>query len=386
MKVKLNPNKKVVSEIKKKLKENGGFCPCSLINSEDTKCMCKAFRDQVERGEAGECHCGLYVAVQEPQEEPKGASTSENTSVKKAPSKAVSEAHTTCVTNANESFVGEIVKIKDEAKLFCGGNAIPDWVRQSELYVSRENSNGTVTIALSDSCTDYDILLKRDVVSTGVKRSFKDTECSLQRIDVRIMGVSSRIDNIRVTQKRLNIPEENIIIDYEHEGCLKTAIKAWSKPTDKEFVMVLQDDIELCDNFAECCNRIVDAHPNKIIALFQFLITSRNVARNLPSPYVSLGHGGASGQGIIMRTEWIADCLSGWETSGLKGDDTNINAWAEKTGKEIITTIPAILQHTGEHSVFMPGRILGKSDYYRKSAYKANWDNPFVTPITNIIR
>ncbi len=60
MKVKLNPNKRVVSEIKKKLKGNGGFCPCSLINSEDTKCMCKVFRDQVERGEKGFCHCGLW--------------------------------------------------------------------------------------------------------------------------------------------------------------------------------------------------------------------------------------------------------------------------------------------------------------------------------------
>ena len=313
-------------------------------------------------------------------------STSENTSVKKATSKDVSEAHTTCVTNANKSFVGEIVKIKDEAKLFCGGNAIPDWVRQSELYVSRENSNGTVMLALSESCIDYDILPKKDVVSTGVDRVSEDSECALQKIDVRIMGVPSRIDNIKTTQKRLNIPDENIIIDYNHEGCLKTAIKAWSKPTDKEFVMVLQDDIELCDNFVECCNKIVDAHPDKIISLFQFLITSMEAVQNLPSPYVSLGHSGASGQGIIMRTEWLNDCLSEWETSGLMGDDTNINAWAEKSGKEILTTIPAILQHTGEHSVFMPGRTLGKSYLYRKSAFKADWDNPFVTSITNIVR
>ena len=56
MKVKVNDNKELVDEIRAKLKENNGYCPCSLIKSEDTKCMCKEFREQ----DVGECHCGLY--------------------------------------------------------------------------------------------------------------------------------------------------------------------------------------------------------------------------------------------------------------------------------------------------------------------------------------
>lgn len=39
------------------LEQNGGYCPCAIEKSEDTKCMCKDFREQ----ESGECHCGLYV-------------------------------------------------------------------------------------------------------------------------------------------------------------------------------------------------------------------------------------------------------------------------------------------------------------------------------------
>ncbi len=57
MKVKANDNKELVNEIRTKLKENNGYCPCSLIKSEDTKCMCKEFREQ----DIGECHCGLYI-------------------------------------------------------------------------------------------------------------------------------------------------------------------------------------------------------------------------------------------------------------------------------------------------------------------------------------
>jgi ferredoxin-thioredoxin reductase catalytic subunit len=36
------------------IKENGGYCPCSIEKTDDTKCMCKEFR------ETGVCHCGLY--------------------------------------------------------------------------------------------------------------------------------------------------------------------------------------------------------------------------------------------------------------------------------------------------------------------------------------
>lgn len=60
MKVKINDNKELVNEIRTKLKENNDYCPCSLIKSEDTKCMCKEFRNQ----ELGECHCGLYIKTE----------------------------------------------------------------------------------------------------------------------------------------------------------------------------------------------------------------------------------------------------------------------------------------------------------------------------------
>ena len=57
MKIKLSDNKELVAEIKQKLKENDGFCPCRLAKTEDTKCPCKEFREQ----ESGECHCGLFA-------------------------------------------------------------------------------------------------------------------------------------------------------------------------------------------------------------------------------------------------------------------------------------------------------------------------------------
>jgi len=62
MKIVQNPDTEYVNEIKKRLKENNGYCPCALKKTPDTKCRCKEFREQIARGEPGACHCGLWVA------------------------------------------------------------------------------------------------------------------------------------------------------------------------------------------------------------------------------------------------------------------------------------------------------------------------------------
>lgn len=62
MKVKLNPDEKIVNQIKEGLKQTGGYCPCKLERTEDTKCMCKEFREQIkDPNYEGFCHCMLYI-------------------------------------------------------------------------------------------------------------------------------------------------------------------------------------------------------------------------------------------------------------------------------------------------------------------------------------
>ena len=61
MKITLNPDKEVVATIKEGLKRTGGYCPCRLNRTEDYKCMCKEFKQQVEDPNfEGFCHCLLY--------------------------------------------------------------------------------------------------------------------------------------------------------------------------------------------------------------------------------------------------------------------------------------------------------------------------------------
>lgn len=61
MKITENPDKKIADAIKEGLKKKNGYCPCRLEITEDNKCMCKEFRDQIKDPDfEGFCHCMLF--------------------------------------------------------------------------------------------------------------------------------------------------------------------------------------------------------------------------------------------------------------------------------------------------------------------------------------
>lgn len=44
MKICVSEDEEHVAEIRAVLKENGGYCPCRLIKTPETKCPCQEFR------------------------------------------------------------------------------------------------------------------------------------------------------------------------------------------------------------------------------------------------------------------------------------------------------------------------------------------------------
>ena len=57
MHIRLNPDEAFVLEMQEALRANDWYCPCIPYKTEDTKCMCKEFREMKH----GTCHCGLYI-------------------------------------------------------------------------------------------------------------------------------------------------------------------------------------------------------------------------------------------------------------------------------------------------------------------------------------
>ena len=63
VKITTNPNTELANEIRAKIDTNDGYCICAIVHDDAYKCMCKEFRDQIERGESGSCGCGLYTVT-----------------------------------------------------------------------------------------------------------------------------------------------------------------------------------------------------------------------------------------------------------------------------------------------------------------------------------
>ena len=61
MKIRYNEDKEIVAAVKEGLKRSGRYCPCRFERTEDNKCMCKEFREQIaDEDFEGYCHCLLY--------------------------------------------------------------------------------------------------------------------------------------------------------------------------------------------------------------------------------------------------------------------------------------------------------------------------------------
>lgn len=61
MAIRLNDDEKIVEAIKKGLEKRGGYCPCRIEKTEDNKCICKEFKEQIaDPNFEGYCHCRLY--------------------------------------------------------------------------------------------------------------------------------------------------------------------------------------------------------------------------------------------------------------------------------------------------------------------------------------
>ncbi len=61
MSVRLNEDANVVARIREGLKARGGYCPCRVLKTEENKCICQEFRDQIaDPNFEGYCHCRLY--------------------------------------------------------------------------------------------------------------------------------------------------------------------------------------------------------------------------------------------------------------------------------------------------------------------------------------
>lgn len=194
----------------------------------------------------------------------------------------------------------------------------------------------------------------------------------------KIYGVIQRIDTINEIAKKLNIDDNNIFLDDRPNGgnALYTAKKAYLSDTgDATHLVVFQDDVELCNDFINICEKIIATHSDKIVSLFPFDYQMySDQYENIGTPYLSVDI--MSGCGVIMPVQYIKPCFDYIKTefNDEIEDDMGIKKWAEYAGVDIITTIPAIIQHIGDKSILNKYRPIQRTYYFEKDPI-ADWSN-----------
>lgn len=173
----------------------------------------------------------------------------------------------------------------------------------------------------------------------------------MNKVDVKIMAVKPRRKMVLKMCEQLGLKEEDCVIYDDRPsggGTLYTCRKCWNAPVKEGIThrVVLQDDLELCNDFIDIMNVIVNVNPEFIFTLFCPRVRFEH-ARN-DSPYVIIKGWNTWGQGIMMPVSYVKP-MFGFADRELGDDfpfDDGIYSWWAKEEKIwIATTIPSTVQH-----------------------------------------
>lgn len=169
-------------------------------------------------------------------------------------------------------------------------------------------------------------------------------------IDIRIMAHPSRKDNVNKIVQKLGLSEDIIVWDDRPNGgdAWYTAKKAWMMPIGKEYThrLVLQDDVDVCNDFVANATAIAERHKTHAITLINFRNPS-NYPNEKGTPYYRVPS--MPGCAIMLPRTIIHPCIE-W-CDNYKNirigphDDLLISDYCARNGILMVCTIPSIVQH-----------------------------------------
>lgn len=168
-------------------------------------------------------------------------------------------------------------------------------------------------------------------------------------IDVRIMATRKREGIVKAILSQIGMDESVVFYDDAGIGCLPNAMRAWSAPIKEgcTHVMVLQDDIEVVDDFMEICNIAIRTFPRAAIIPFCRYLKPED--RKTDSPYIYMKNKQVSGQCIILTRDDAEKMVQFYETKvkhlKYRHDDGVIGTYLLLNDTPTFSTIPSLVQH-----------------------------------------
>lgn len=161
-----------------------------------------------------------------------------------------------------------------------------------------------------------------------------------------IIGVHER--DALILEMLKQSPSASVFYDtVKGKNCLARFLKVLNQEDVKNYshICVMQDDLELCDNFEEIVKIMCEQFPNAIFSPYNSRM--KYEFKKTSSPYI-LVKGSCYGQCIIVPTKYI-EMINKWVErrcpEGYPHDDVAIGEFANDNNIKMFATIPSIIQH-----------------------------------------
>lgn len=198
-------------------------------------------------------------------------------------------------------------------------------------------------------------------------------------VEIRIRTCPARAEKAENLRNELELPETSVFTDDRENG--GNPLYMWFKmieniSADATHICLLDDDVEVSTGFKQIVEQMVQAHPGCAFSLFTTDLNSGyfdDFISNLETPYVTCSK--LFGCAVILPVSILEECFN-WiqENCDLETahDGHAVQEYLEQKGIQILTTIPGVVQHDGDVSLYDPGLPIRRTARFEKNP-DADW-------------
>lgn len=198
-------------------------------------------------------------------------------------------------------------------------------------------------------------------------------------VEIRIRTCPARAEMAEKLRNELGLPETSVFTDDRENG--GNPLYMWFKmteniPEDATHICLLDDDVEVSTGFKQIVEQMTAAHSQCAFSLFTTDLNSGyfdDFISNLETPYVTCSK--LFGCAVILPVSILEECFNWIGTDcnlETAHDGHDLQEYLEQKGIQILTTIPGVVQHDGDVSLYDPGLPIRRTARFEKNP-NADW-------------
>lgn len=148
-------------------------------------------------------------------------------------------------------------------------------------------------------------------------------------------------------------------------------------------LLIVQDDVTLCLDFDIAVTRLLEKHPDRLVALFVGGAPRRSAQE------LRLAEGRGDDVCLMQRMDWVPTVALAWPADLARefaqylkrvsdvhwADDPIVGGWASKKRLEVIATVPSLVQHPDMEPSLLPNdkSAKGRNGYRTAAVWREGW-------------